>query len=316
LNLEKQNNQKKYSENQMSAQNKQEESNSLGIKRDQETLDKEKKKKKNISIFDVVNKMNEKIKIESTKKFTDSDEEILDEVKQLQEKIGKEIEDEMKTKTEEFKKIALKNSLEIKERNSDLTNKNIGGLITNNKNIYQSKNDENYNQQNTCFEEIISNITQGEFDINKYSEINKVLSKKNEVKWDKRNQSNDIDYSKGGLQTFEKNKKTDYGLILNSNKKEEEEYFDEEENEINNLQGDIYQDSYLNRKRDRELNSNPYLDLAKKKVYGVVQKPKSRNIEEEKIDENDYEAFYMIEDKYKVEHDINNSNPYKKEYED
>jgi len=255
--------------------------------------------------------MNEKIKVESNKKFTDSDEEILDEVKIYQEKIGKEIEDEIKLKTEEFKKIALKN-IDKKEKSELGLSKSIGGLIP-------STTGESKKQdfiQNTCFEEIIGNIGQAQFDIENYSEINKVLTRKNEQKWERRNQSTEVDYTKGGLQTFEKKNKKEYGLLINSESKSENEYFDEGENEINNLCGDIYQDSYLNRKRVRDENSNPYLELPIKKIYGVSSKPKSRNIEEQVIDDNDYEAFYMPEDKYKIEHDINKPNPLKREYEE
>ena len=79
----------------------------------------------------------------------------------------------------------------------------------------------------------------------------------------------------------------------------------------------MYADSLLSRKRNREANANPFLEFApKKKVYGALHKPKSRNIEEEDLDENDYEAFHMPQDKYKIEHDINSSNLYKRDYED
>jgi len=299
-----------------------EESNAFGIKRDQEALDKEmRKRKKNFSVFDAVNKMNEKIKIESTKKFTDSEEEILDEVKLYQESIGREIEDEMKHKAEEFRKVALKSTTENTDKDAFLNNK-AGGLITNtNKNNSSGGN-------RTYFEEIIGNIGQGEFEIDKYKEINKVLTRKNEEKWDKRNQTAEIDYSKGGLQTFDKSKqgKKEYGLLLNNsdNKNDstgndyEEAYFDEEEeNELKELQGDVYAESLLSRKRNREELANPFLEFApKKKVFGAPQKPKSRNIQEEDVDENDYEAFHMPQDKFKVEHDINTSYLYKRDYED
>lgn len=318
-----------------------EESNALGIKRDQDALDKEqRRKKKAFSVFDVVNKMNEKIKIESTKKFTDSDEEILDEVKQFKESIGREIQDELKQKTEDFKKMALKINCEITEKDSLLHNK-TGGLITNtNKSDLHAINNSNNNviannNSKTYFEEIIGNIGQGEFDIEKYQEINKVLTRKNESKWDKRKQTTEIDYSKGGLQTFEKNQKQqkkEFGLQLNSsnntnneNESENEEaYFDAEEeeteNELKGLEGDVYAESLLSRKRDREANKNPFLEFAppKAKVYGARLKPQSRNVQEEDLDENDYETFYMPQDKFKVEHDINDAekNPYKRDYDD
>lgn len=190
--------------------------------------------------------------------------------------------------------------------------KSIGGLIPSTTSE-QKKQDLT---QKTYFEEIIGNIGQAQFDIDKYSEINKVLTRKNEEKWERRNQTAEVDYTKGGLQTFEKKSKKEFGLLTNSERKSEDEYFDEGENEIQNLGGDIYEDSYLNRKRGREENTNPYLELPVKKTYGASSKPKSRNIEEQGIDDNDYEAFYMPEDKYKIEHDINKPNPLKREYED
>ena len=311
-----------------------EELNALGVRRDQDDLDKE-RKRKNQSVSNVFNKMNQKIQIESLKKITDSDEEMLGEVENYKEYIGREIEGEMKQKTEEFKKIALKNNNENTEKDTIYTAK-AGGLITNmNKkdeknisddNTYNNNNVNNKNS-NTYFEEIIGNIGQGEFDINKYSEINKVLTRKNEVKWDKRNQNAEVDYTKGGLQTFDKPKgKKEFGLILNStsndndNDDAEEAYFDEEEqeNECKGLEGDVYAESLLSRKRDREANANPYLEFAppKNKIYGAPQKPKSRNIQEEILDENDYEAIYLPQEIYKVEHDINKPSQYKRDYED
>ena len=278
-----------------------EESNALGIVRDQETLDKEKKKKKNSSVLDVVNKIkkiNQKIQIESMKKFTESDEEILDEVQQYKEKIDREIEDDIKIKKEEFKKIAMKN-IEYKDEN---INKAVGGLISNPEKRKEKAEDLTY------FEEIINNINQENFDIEKYTGINKLLTKKNDDKWDKRNNQEEVDYSKGGLQTFEKKK--EFGLILNK-PKTEEDYFDEEEEQ--NVYGDYSQEYLLNKKRVRN-NTQENLCLnglnVQKKVYGATLKPKSRNVDEEDIDEKEVDAFFMPSEKCNMEHDIN-TNPFK-----
>lgn len=290
------------------------EANPLGIKRDHESLDKEKKKKKPPSLLNVVNKMNQLINIENKKKFTDSDEEILEEVEQFKELLGKQIEDDMKLKKEEFKKIALKNlDVNTNDKNQNpLANKTVGGLILPNKNAAVAV-EQPVNQEKNYFEEIINNISQDDFNIEKYSEINKVLTRKNEDKWNKRKALEEVDYSTGGLQTFEKKPNKEYGLILNPSRNTEEEYFETEENP-ENIYGE--DQNYLNKKRQRmEASYNKYLDISntKHKVYGATQKPKSRNIEQEEFDENDYEANYMPSDKYKIEHDISSSNPYKRE---
>ncbi len=273
--------------------------NNKGFKRDIDGLEKEKRKKQNSSILNVFNKINDKIILESSKKFTDSDEEIFEGVKQYRENIENEIKDDIQQIRAEFKKNALKNEL----KNDDIKN-NPGGLI--------KKKQESKENENNYFESIIENINQDEFDLNKYREINKILTRKNEQKWNNRGDNNEIDYSKGGLQTFERKNK-EYGLIIknkNNNLDEDENIFDEDREYNDN--------EYLGHKRDREeLNEdNPYekannLNLKDSyKIYGATFKPKERNYDEED-DDNEYESRFLPEDKHMVEHDLNKENKYK-----
>lgn len=284
--------------------------NPKGFKRDLDGLEKEKRKKQNSSILNVFNKINDKIILESSKKFTDSDEEIFEGVKQFKENIDNEIKDDILQIRAEFKKNALKNEV----KNDDIKN-NPGGLI-------KTKLKENENENN-YFESIIENINQNDFDIDKYREINKILTRKNEQKWNSRGDNNEIDYTKGGLQTFEKKK--EFGLITKNKQKnfdEDENIFDEDsDNDRNNNNNRINNNNeYIGNKRERELDEdNPYekannINVKENfKIYGATFKPKGRNYIQEEDDDNEYDSRFLPEDKCMVEHDLNKEDRYKKD---
>jgi hypothetical protein len=245
-----------------------------GIIRDQGTLDKEKtqNKKKNVqSVADTMaklTKIRKKFEIENlNKKFTDSDEEIIEEVQNFREILGKEVvmDESFRKKLEEFKK-----NLNQKSKNDDSEDIQKGGLILDNRSNVRIK-DQVKNKNENLFSEIIENLNTKDFNLENYSDIKNVLYKKKE---DRANKSNkQIDYSKGGLQTFQN-------------------YLDDVESGS----------GLLNNKRERE-----------KDIYGPSKKPENRNQEEEinQIDDNDYDAIYTVGEKMTEEHDIS-SNPFKK----
>jgi len=245
------------------------------IIRDQGTLDKEKthNKKKNLkSVADTIaklTKIRKKMEVENfNKKFTDSDEEIIEEVQNFRETLGKEVvmDESFRKKLEEFKK----NLNNPKSKNDDSEDIYKGGLILD-KRSDARKQDQNKFKNENLFSEIIDNLNTKDFNLENYSEIRNVLYKKKEDKANKKNI--EIDYSKGGLQTFQ--------------------------NYLNDLES---RTGLLNNKRERE-----------KGIYGPSKKPEDRNQEEEtnQTDDNDYDAIYTVGEKMTEEHDIS-SNPFKK----
>jgi hypothetical protein len=244
--------------------------NSSGsIVRDQGTLDKEKSqnKKKNVqSVADTIaklTKIRKKMEDENfNKKFTDSDEEIIEEVDNFKETLTKEVimDENFRKKVEEFKRNI--NNQKTKKEDSDDNQK--GGLILDNRTQIKRKQQVNVKSEN-LFGEIIENLNRKEFSLENYSEIRNVFNKKKEERLGKQNL--EIDYSKGGLQTFH--------------------------NYLNDLESGS---GLLNNKRQRELYGP-----SKKPENRNVQE------EVNQIDINDYDAIYTVGEKMTDEHDISSN---------
>lgn len=182
---------------------------SQGFSRDQETLDSfdnnlNKKKKIYSSITDSISqfsKIHKRFESEVQQRKYDSDEEIIDNVEKYKEQISKGMEQQLAEKGKEFKDFIAKTT-----KSENLQNAK-GGLVVNdvnNSNSILNIDDSNINKdQKTVFEEIIGNISNTEFDINKYQGMTEILSRKNESKRNKIQV--DINFNEGGIQTFEKN---------------------------------------------------------------------------------------------------------------
>lgn len=245
------------------------------------TIDSKQKKKKAESIFDTVSKLNKLSKKqaeEKVKNHVDPDEEYNEEIENFKKSLEKQIEmdDNFKRKVEEFKK-SLK-------RGADKSNKEEtrGGLIISNRNKTEDEEDgrakdsENITISN-AFEEIIENIDQPVFEMKNYSQISNVFTKKKRN--DKKMTELEIDFSTGGLQTFN-------------------DYLDKLEDDASlNKNHATTSGDFIQKKRDRP-------------VYGAVSKPADRNVDEEEV--QDYDAIYTVGEKSRVEHSLN-SNLYNKD---
>ena len=242
---------------------------SNSIVRDQGTLDKEKSlsKKKNVeSIADTMIKIGKiKRRMEdayNSKKFTDSDEEIMEEVDNFKDIIAKEVEKDegFRKKVEEFKKtlIIQKNKTEEIQENQK------GGLILDSR-IENKRKEKVVPRNENIFGEIVQNLKNSEFNIDNYSDIRNVIHKKKEERTSQQNV--EIDYSKGGLQTFNnylKDQETNNGL--------------------------------LNIKREREV----YGATKKPQNRNMLEEDNENEL-------NDFDAIYTVGEKISTEHDISSN---------
>jgi hypothetical protein len=196
-------------------------------------------KKRNItSIADTLQQFNKFKKKLADQKFVDSDEEIIDEINNYKDNLTKEIYDEdFMQKKMEFKKAMMKN-------NSDFDEGQGGGLI----------------KPKSYFEEIVEHIGE-EYNPSKYTGIHTALeqrSKKQDIK---------VDYSTGGLQTFNKEvefiqrkrdrpenerQKIIYGPSMKPEDRNVEEMADEEYDDF---------DPITRFKREHDISGNPYMNL-------------------------------------------------------
>lgn len=238
------------------------------IVRDQGTLDKEKThKKKNIeTVADTIaklNKIRKKMELANfNKKFTDSDEEIIEEVDNFKELLTKEavMDENFQKKIEEFKRNINNKSNHLE----DVEDNQKGGLIldprtkTRVKEYIKPKNE-------NLFGEIIENLNKSEFNMSNYSEIQNVLIKKSEEKASKKNM--EIDYSKGGLQTFH--------------------------NYLNEMES---RSGLLNNKRGREI----YGPSKKPESRNTQEKVNQDDL-------NDYDAIYTVGERITQEHDVSSN---------
>lgn len=172
------------------------------------------------------------------KKFTDSDEEVLEEVEKIKNKIGKEIEmdDDFKRQVEQLKKSINT----YKNNQPDKLEQEAGGLILNTNYKKETKFNNNTKESLSYFDEIIKNMENSNFDIDNYSNI------KSNLKQQEKNTKKiniEIDLTTGGLQLSnsndlnrkrnrddnEDNKTNVYGVTSKPSNR------DEEENEINDI---------------------------------------------------------------------------------
>ena len=158
-------------------------------------------KKKNVeSIADTMAKLSKiKRRMEEAyinKKFTDSDEEIMEEVDNFKEIIAREVDkdESFKKKVEEFKK-----NMTLQKNKTDDNENHKGGLILDNR-LDNKRKEKVLNRSENIFGEIVQNLSNAEFNMNNYSEIRNVIHKKKDERVTQQNA--EIDYSKGGLQTF------------------------------------------------------------------------------------------------------------------
>ena len=232
------------------------------IVRDSETLNQEKLKLKNAAIekFNEFNKMRNKLNKNKTGvKYTDSDEEIINEVELYKEQIGAEIKDDLADKRQAFLKMAAQQKLN-NEKESEL-GKVQSGLIMPKKEV----------REKSYFSEIVENLNTT-YEPDKYGQLNKLMNKKMEEKKDNKIQKI-IDYSQGGLQTFKKQEEV----------KVEIQNEDDEEIEFND------DDTFTNKKRNR-IVIEPKSKLVQPKQYSAMRKPPNRN-EYDNNDLYDYDAM-------------------------
>jgi pSer/pThr/pTyr-binding forkhead associated (FHA) protein len=265
------------------------------LKNPQPQIKKKKKEGNLIEYLQKFDKMKKKWQNQAFKKFTDSDEEILEEAETFKNRIDEEIADELKEK----RKVVLKEIEKLKIYQEKLSEKGrddeeeSGGLI-----IKKKPKEEG----SSYFNEIINNIGKTEFDIGNYSNLNSIINKKQDDKNKKKIDKN-IDYSVGGLQTF-----LDENLKQLDSQNKEVKYMDDdvdflEENE-----------NFQKKKRERYIEA-PSNKLPKK-VYGVTPKPVSRNLDDQD-EEYDYDAVFIPQDKYSKGHDLTgNERKYRKNEED
>jgi DNA repair exonuclease SbcCD ATPase subunit len=207
----------------------------------------DKKRKKMTSMVDTIQQFTKLKKKVSLQKHVDSDDEIIEEMNNYQESLGREVNDaDFMQKKEEFKKALIKAKEEFENQEEEQS----GGLI--------KSSNKNY------FEEIIENIGE-EFNPNKYAGIQTALDKKD------RGQQFNIDFSVGGLQSFDGSNKA--------------------------VKGDS---ELLQRKRDR-----PEYE-GQKIVYGPTMRPEDRHKTE--MGDEEYDDFDPTS-RFKREHDIS-GNPY------
>jgi hypothetical protein len=160
------------------------------------------RKKKVETVKDSVNrlaKISKKIREENMKKFTDSFDEIIEEVKNIMELIGVEVEldENFKRKIEELKKNI--NTKKIDE--SPIEDK--GGLILNSKKKLQNNNSNKSGVvRENLFEDIVNNVSKSEFNLQDNGFINQAMHKRNDENM-KRRKEIEIDFSQGGLQRFD-----------------------------------------------------------------------------------------------------------------
>ena len=274
--------------------------NSTSLMRDTDALlnpEMPKKKKKLegnlVEYLHKFDKMKKKYQGQVLKKFTESDEEILDEAESYKNRIDVEIADDLKEK----RKVVLKEIEKLKIHKEKMADNpkeagdETGGLI-----IKKKPKDD----KNIYFDEIIQNIGNTDFNIDNYSNLNSLINKKQDDK-NKNKIDKNIDYSIGGLQTF-----------LNENLKEtsrkDVKYMDDDMDFVD--QNDVYH----KRKRERynDINENK----PQKRIYGVTPKPLSRN-QNDNDEEYDYDAVFLPQDHFKKGHDISgNEKKYRKNEDD
>ena len=242
-----------------------------------------KQKKTDGNLVDYLNKfdkMKKKYQGQTFKKFTDSDEEVLEEAETYKNRIDVEIADDLKEK----RKVVLKEIEKLKIYKEKMAEKSkedeeVGGLII------KKKLDED---NNSYFDEIITNIG-NDFDMNNYSHLNTIINKKQDDKNKKRIDKN-IDYSVGGLQTFLNQNQTEVNPEIKHTEEEKDLDFTDEN------------DMFQKKKRERyiEVNSN---SMVRKKVYGVTPKPVSRN-QVQNDEEYDYDATFITQEQFSKGYDL------------
>jgi pSer/pThr/pTyr-binding forkhead associated (FHA) protein len=265
------------------------------LKNPQQQMKKKKKEGNLIEYLQKFDKMKKKWQNQAFKKFTDSDEEILEEAETFKNRIDEEIADELKEK----RKVVLKEIEKLKMYQEKFGEKGkeeeeeSGGLI-----IKKKTKEEG----NSYFNEIINNIGKTEFDIGNYSSLNSLINKKQDDKNKKKIDKN-IDYSVGGLQTF-----LDENLKQLDPQNKEVKYMDDDV--------DFLEDNENFHKKKRERYIEAPTNKLPKKVYGVTPKPVSRN-QDDQDEEYDYDAVFIPQDKYSKGHDLSgNERKYRKNEED
>ena len=259
------------------------EDNTNTFVRDNDTLNSERKKYKNSvnEKFDQFNKMRSKLQKNKTGvKYTDSDEEIINEVEMYKEQIGAEIKDSLVDKREAFLKNVAQQQKLNNQKDSEF-NKVESGLIKKK----EATGEKSY------FNEIVGNIGTT-YDPEKYGELNKLMSQKVEEKKDNKINKN-IDYSTGGLQTFQND--TD----PNQNEIQKFSNYDDREVDLED------EDEFISKKRNRIVIEPKSKILIQPKQYSAMRRPPNRNDYDYNEDPYDYDSTNIPGDnKFSEYHDL------------